>query len=128
MKSSARLFEANDTGPPLVDIGALSDLCELLGKPSQNVASVDPTNLQGDYLAHAFPRVFKEPVRVFLALHPANDAPSPMSMGQRQRHCLGAVLRDPVVVMLIHFAQVSPRPGEQTATQYSFQVQREPHS
>jgi len=110
MKRGVRFFEANDTGPPLVDIGALGDLRELLGKPSQNAAFVDATNLQGNHLARTCPCILKKPVRVFLALHPADHTPSPISMGQRQRHCLGAVLRDAVLVVLIDFAQVSRRP------------------
>jgi hypothetical protein len=116
MKGGDRFFEANDTGPPLVYIGALGDLREFLGKPRQNAASVDAANLQGNYLANALPRVFKKPVRVFLALHPTNDAPGPMSMGQRQRYRLGTVLRDPVVVMLIDLAQVCPWPREHATT------------
>ena len=49
------------------------------------------------------------------ALDPANDAPCPMPMGQSQRHSLGAVLSDSVVVMLIDLAHVGL--GQQQAAE-----------
>lgn len=128
MKGGGRLFEAHDTGPPLVDIHTLGDLGELLGKPGRNTASVDATHFQGNYPAPLFLCILKEPVRVFLTLHPADDAPCPVSMGQGQRDRLGTVLRDPVVIMLINLAQVSPWPRKQTATHHSLQVQGDPYA
>ena len=65
---------------------------------------------------------------MFLALHPADDAPSPVPMGNSKGYGLRALLRDPVVVMLIHIAQVSFRPRKQAATQVSFKVQRKPYA
>jgi len=65
---------------------------------------------------------------VFFALHPANDTPCAVSIGDRQRYCFSTVLRDPVVVMLFNLAQISPRPREYTATQHSFHVQGELHA
>jgi hypothetical protein len=121
-------FEANDTCPPLVDIDALGNLRELLRNSPLNGAPVDSTDLQGNYLAPALPHVLKKPVRMLLTLHPTNDAPRPVSMGQSQRYRLGAILCDPVVVVLIGFAHVSPWPKELTTSQDSFQVQGESHS
>jgi hypothetical protein len=126
MKGGGRFFEAHDTGPPLIDICTLGDLGELLGKPCHDAASVDATHFQGNYLAPAFSCILEEPVRVFLPLHAADHAPCPVSMDQGRRHRLGTVLRDPVVVMLIDLAQVSPWPRKQTATQDSFQIQGDP--
>jgi hypothetical protein len=128
MKRCDRFFEAYDTGPPLVDIDTLGDLNQLLRKPGPNAASVNATHFQGNYLAPAFGCILQEPVRVFLTLHPADDAPCSVSMGHGERHRLGAVLCDPVVVMLVNFAQVSPWPRKQTATQHSLQVQGNPHA
>jgi len=65
---------------------------------------------------------------VLLTLHAPNHAPFPVSMDQSERHRFGTVLSDPVVVMLIDLAQVSPRPGKQTAAKHPFQIQRDPHA
>ena len=59
---------------------------------------------------------------MFLALHPADDAPCPVLMGNGKGDSLGALLRDPVIVMLIQLAQVSSGPGKQATTQDSFHV------
>ena len=123
MKGGDRFFEAHDTGPPLIDIYTFGDLSKLLGKPCHNAASVDATHFQGNYSAPAFSCILKQPVRVFLTLHAADHPPCPVSMHQGQSHRFGTVLGDPVVVMLVNLAQVSPRPREQTATQDSFQIQ-----
>src|ERR1700682_3896424 len=79
-QSGHRFFEADYTGPPLIDIYTLGDLGELLGKSCHNAASVDATPFQGNYLALSFCAIFKEPVRMFLALHPADHAPCSVSM------------------------------------------------
>ena len=128
MKGSAGFFEAHDTGPSLVDIHTLGDLCELLGEPCPNATPVDATNFQRNHLALASSCILKKPVRVFLTLHPTNNAPRSVSMHQGQRHRLGTVLRDPIVVMLIDLAQVSPRPRKQPADQNSLQVHADPYA
>ena|SRR5712691_1196902 len=128
MKSGGGFFETYHPGPPLVDINALRDLGELLGKPGHDAATVDATHFQGNYLASTACRVLKELVRVFLTLHPADDPPRSVSMGYDQRYRLRAILRDPVVVMLINFAQVSRWPRKQTATHHSLDLQGDPHA
>lgn len=127
-KGGAGLFEAHDTGPPLVDIHTFGDLCELLGEPRHNATPVDATNFQRNHLALASSCILKKPVRVFLTLHPTNNAPRSVSMRQGQRHRLRTVLRNPIVVMLIDLAQVSPRPRKQPAAPDSFQVHADPYA
>src|ERR1022692_3547872 len=91
MKGGDRLFEAHDTGPPLIDICALGRLGELFRYACHNAASVDATHLQRNYLPPAFSYILKEPVRMFLTLHAADHAPCPMPMDQSQSHRLGTV-------------------------------------
>ncbi len=104
MKSGSRFFETYHPGPPLVDINALRDLGELLGKTGHDAATVDATHFQGTYVASTASSLLKEPVRMFLTLHPADHPPRPVSMGQGQRYRLRAILCDPVVIMLIDLA------------------------
>lgn len=58
---------------------------------------------------------------MFLALDPADDAPCPVPMGKSKRYCLGTLLRNPIMVMLINLAQVSAWPRKDIGTQDSFQ-------
>jgi hypothetical protein len=94
----------------LVDFGVLVDLNQPLGEPSRDAPSVDTTHFQGNKLAHSISNILKQPIRVFLTLHPAEYAPRSISMGQCQCNYLRAVLRDSIVVMLGDPVQASPRP------------------
>ncbi|MGA2145280.1 MAG: hypothetical protein ABSH49_09980 [Bryobacteraceae bacterium] len=127
MQSHNWSFETYNSGPSLIRIHTLRDLGEFHAKPCQNATSIDATHLQGNYLTSTTSRVLKEPVRVLLALHSADDAPCSVTMGHREHNSFGAVLRNPIIIVLVELAQGSPWPNKQTTAQYSLQVQGERH-
>ena len=59
---------------------------------------------------------------LYRTLVTADNPPCPVAMGDSKGYGLGTLLRDPVIVMLIHLAQVSSGPGKQATTQDSFHV------
>ena len=119
MKGCDGFFESDDTGPSLIDIGVLGNLRELFRKARYKAASIDAANFKRNYSPAGFSYILQEPVRMFLALHPADDAPSPAPMGNSKGYSLGAILRDPVIVMPIHLAQVSSWPRKHAASRDS---------
>jgi len=120
-ESCSGLLEAHDPGASLINVWVLANLLQLRGKPRRYAAPVDSTHFQRNCPSS---RVLEKPIRASTALHPPNDAPCPMSVGQSQRHGLGTVLCDPVVVVLLDFAHVGVRPCEKAKAQDSFQVHR----
>src|ERR1019366_6608300 len=128
MKGGDRLSKPYNAGPPLVDLVVLVDLNQPLGEPRRDAPSVNTANFQRNKLAHAILNILKQPIRVFLTLHPAEYAPRSISMRQHQRNYLRAVLRDSIVVVLGDPVQASPRPLQRTVTPDVFKVQRNTHS
>src|ERR1017187_1638138 len=128
MKGGDRLSKPYNAGPPLVDLVVLGDLNQPLGESRCDAPSVNTANFQRNELAHTILNILKKPIRMFLTLHSSEHAPRTISMGQRQRDYLRAVLRDSIVVMLGDPVQASPRPVQRTVTPDMFKVQRNAYS
>jgi hypothetical protein len=73
-----------------------------LGQTCRNATSVNSANFQSNYSAVTFPSNLEEPVSVFLALHPADDAPTSVSMRNGQCYCFRAILGNAILVVLIN--------------------------
>jgi hypothetical protein len=123
LKRGVRPLETNDPSPSLVDVRRLSHLSGFLGKARCDAATVDATYFQRNQPSPSILLLFEQKVRVFPTLQAALYAPGFVPMGQSQSHCFGTVLRDPIVVMLIHLGQGRSWPEKQTTTQGSFQIQ-----
>ncbi len=100
MKGCSRLFETHYSSPSLIDIGALGNLRSFFNNTRFDASPIDTTNFQRDNFALAIPDFFKKPVRMLFTQHPANNAPCPVAMRQRQRHGLGAIFCNSIMIML----------------------------
>jgi hypothetical protein len=63
---------------------------------------------------------------MLIPLHPANDTPSPVTVRHCQRHGLGAVFRNSIMIMLTDIFQIRTWPQENYAARNLFHVQRKP--
>src|SRR6185369_30816 len=101
MKVHQWLFEADDTRPSLIDIGAVRNLCEFLSQPAGDVSSVHSAHFKRHHLATSPVSMLQKPIGGFLSLHPPHDAPATCAMSQDQTDRLGAILSHPVSIVLL---------------------------
>jgi hypothetical protein len=103
-KGRNRLFKSYHASPPPVDICAHGDLSQPLRQTRRDSASGNTADLESDSLAAALPAPLKEPIRVLLTLHAADEAPTSVSMCYGQRHRFRTVLGNAILVVLVGLA------------------------
>jgi hypothetical protein len=110
MKRGGGFLKPNDAGATLVDIDAQCDLLSLLDEPRRYRTSSHAAHFHSNRLALSFLHRLEQPVRMFLSLEPANNAPFAVSMSNGQCNRLRAILGDPVMVMLRDVSRIDLLP------------------
>lgn len=72
--------------------------------------------------------MLQKPIGVLFPLHPTNYAPFPKSMADGKRYRFGAVLRDPVVIVLLYLIWAGSQPREHMSIHPSIQRNGQCHS